>query len=569
MNPFFIYTKEGLITEKRAEELSLKLAKEYDNNPALALVVNGVDEEKVVQTSSLYYGIPFIIKKASEVPTDIMSFVTESSARAYKIIPIGMQDKVLEIGLADPSINGVKDAIRFIFESKALPYKLYIISPKLYTELLGRYGGVGNVSDTLASATKDDDELKTVEIEDTGPVNVNETLEDAPMRRALNTIIRDAIKVGASDIHIENTGEVIRVRYRLDGVLETKSTLPKSSAGPLLALVKLNARLLLDEHRKPQDGGYSVIYENRKVDLRISTLPSYFGEKIVIRILDIAKGVFRLDDVGLLPDHLAMLRRALKRPYGMILITGPTGSGKSTTLYAMLSELDREKQNIVSLEDPVEYHVDGITQSQVHPAIGYTFAAGLRSILRQDPDVIMVGEIRDRETAELAIQAALTGHLVLATLHTNTSVGAIPRLVDMGIDPYLIAPTLILSVAQRLTRSFASPDSKKQSPIPDGLYENFTASISDLPESIKANMPVGQYIFEPKPIPEFPTGLRGRLPVFEMFEIDKDIQHVMLNNPKEDVIYKLVREKGMRTMKEDAYLKAFAGKIPLAEVYSL
>jgi type IV pilus assembly protein PilB len=568
MNPFFIYTKEGLITEKIAEELSFKLAKDYNNNPSEALLAVSVPEQKILDVSSKYYGIPFAIKKTNEVPNDVMSFITESSSKTYKIIPIGMKDKVLEIGLADPSINGVQDAIRFIFESKSIPYKLYIISPKLYIDLFSRYSGVGGVSENLIRDNQDD-ELKTVEIEDTSPVNVSETMEDAPMRRALNTIIRDAIRIGASDIHIENTGEVIRVRYRLDGILETKSTLPKSSAGPLLALVKLNARLLLDEHRKPQDGGYSVIYDNRKVDLRISTLPSYFGEKIVIRILDIAKGVFRLDDVGLLPDHLNQIRSALKRPYGMILITGPTGSGKSTTLYAMLSELDREKQNIVSLEDPVEYHVDGITQSQVHPAIGYTFAAGLRSILRQDPDVIMVGEIRDRETAELAIQAALTGHLVLATLHTNTAVGAIPRLVDMGIDPYLIAPTLILSVAQRLTRSFAAPNSKIEAPLPDGLRENFEASIKDLPESIKSKMLIPSNVFEPKPTPDFPTGLKGRLPVFEMFEIDKDVQHLMLNDPKEDVIYKLVREKGMRTMKEDAYLKSFAGKIPLAEVYSL
>ena len=574
MNNVSIFIRAGLLTEDLAKKIKTIADKDFQGDLFLAMIANDIPEEKILAIYSNEYSIPYKFVEPGNVPNDVLSYITESSAKEYNIIPLAINDGILEIGIVDPTVPGLRDAIRFIGENKSVAYKLFLISPRLFKSVFARYGGVGDISSVTVSTpikkenTKDE-ELVTINNDDIKPVDVTATKEDAPMRRVLSTIIRDAISSNASDVHIENTGKSVRVRYRIDGILETKTTLSSDTAPSLLALVKLNSRMLLDEHRKPQDGGFSVVYENRQVDLRISVMPSYYGEKIVIRILDTSQGIVKLSDIGMNNDHLNIMKDALSRPYGLILITGPTGSGKSTTLYAMLSELDRETQNIVSLEDPVEYHVDGITQSQVHPAIGYTFAAGLRSILRQDPDVIMVGEIRDKETAELAIQAALTGHLVLATLHTNSAVGAIPRLIDMGIDPYLIAPTLILSVAQRLTRKFANENTKKPVPVSESIVEMYNNNIKNLPDEVKNKLAKPVNTYEPVPTSEYPTGLRGRLPVVEMFLIDKEMQHLILTNPKEDAIFELARSKGMLIMREDAFQKAFDGKIPFNEVYSL
>jgi len=294
-------------------------------------------------------------------------------------------------------------------------------------------------------------------------------------------------------------------------------------------------------------------------------MPAYYGEKVVMRILDSEKGVKPLDQLGLSKINLNIIREAIKKPYGLILITGPTGSGKSTTLYSMMNELDKEKSNIVSLEDPVEYHMPDINQSQMMPEIGYTFATGLRSILRQDPDIIMVGEIRDKETAQLAIQAALTGHLVLSTLHTNNAIGAIPRLVDMGVDPYLIAPTLIVSIAQRLAR-MTYPTSRKEVPMDESVKTQIEEQMKDLPDEFK--LKIGNKMYDTVPSPECPSGTKGRIAVFEMFKIDKDMQAVILKNPTNAAIYKLARSKGMLMMKEDAMLKSLQGVIPFTEVYN-
>jgi type II secretory ATPase GspE/PulE/Tfp pilus assembly ATPase PilB-like protein len=324
----------------------------------------------------------------------------------------------------------------------------------------------------------------------------------------------------------------------------------------------------LDEKRKPQDGRFSAKIDGRKIDFRVSTFPTYFGEKIVMRILDQEKGVKKLDDMGMTKRHIDMIKRAIKRPYGMILISGPTGSGKTTTLYSMLNMFDREQKNVLSLEDPVEYNIEGVNQSQVRPEIGYTFANGLRTTLRQDPNIIMVGEIRDKETAQLAVQAALTGHLVLSTIHTNSSVGVIPRLIDMGVDPYLIAPTLILAMAQRLAVTLC-PGAGKDIPLEGSLKMLVEKQFSDLPEEYRKTISLPKTVKEVQPIPDCPTGTRGRSAVLEMFEMDKDIEEVILKDPTEFAISKVVRKKGMLTMKEDAMLKAFNGEIAFEEVNKL
>jgi type IV pilus assembly protein PilB len=337
----------------------------------------------------------------------------------------------------------------------------------------------------------------------------------------------------------------------------------------MVARVKIMTKSMkLDERRKPQDGRFPAMIEGRKIDFRVSIMPTFFGEKVVIRILDSKKGIRKLDKLGLSEEQNAMIRDAISRPHGLILITGPTGSGKTTTLYSMMGEVDRETKNVVSLEDPIEYQFPGVNQSQVRADIGYTFASGLRSIVRQDPDVIMVGEIRDKETANLAIQAALTGHLVFATLHTNSSFGIIPRLVEMGVDPYLIAPTLILGIAQRLVRRIADgaavPVENEQS-VKLMIQEQF----KDLPDEYKQKYDLDRNLYNVKPTRDAPSGMKGRLAILEMFKVDKEMEGIILDDPTERAIYKAARRKGMITLKEAAIIKGLDKEVPFSEINEL
>jgi type II secretory ATPase GspE/PulE/Tfp pilus assembly ATPase PilB-like protein len=324
----------------------------------------------------------------------------------------------------------------------------------------------------------------------------------------------------------------------------------------------------LDEKRKPQDGRFSARIDGRRIDFRVSTFPAYYGEKVVMRILDQAKGIRTIDNLGFSPRYLEMVKKAIGAPYGMILITGPTGSGKSTTLYSILEEVDRESYNVLSLEDPVEYQIEGVSQSQVRPEIGYDFSSGLRTTLRQDPDVIMVGEIRDKETAQLAVQAALTGHLVFSTLHTNNAAGVIPRLIDMGVDPYLIAPTLILAIAQRLVGSLC-PNGGEPVKVEGSTKALIERNFADLPQEYLREIPFTDTVYKIKPTPDCPKGTKGRLAVFEMFMMDKEIENAILTNPVESEILKIARKKGMLSIRESAIVKAFEKKIPFEEVNKL
>ncbi len=324
----------------------------------------------------------------------------------------------------------------------------------------------------------------------------------------------------------------------------------------------------LDEKRKPQDNRFSAHISGRKIDFRVSTFPAYYGEKIVLRILDQEKGVLSLDEIGFSERALKIVKNAIKRPYGLILISGPTGSGKTTTLYSMLEQVDRESQNVLSLEDPVEYNISGMNQSQVRPEIGYTFASGLRTTLRQDPDIIMVGEIRDKETAQLAIQAALTGHLVFSTIHTNNAIGVIPRLIDMGVDPFLIAPTLVLAMAQRLVRKLC-PETGKEIPIDASLSAMLDSQFKDIPKKFHTEIPKSKAFYGVQPSEECPKGVRGRMAVFEVMEMNKEIEQIILKDPTEPQLMKAARANGMFTMKEDALIKSMQRLVPFEEVNTL
>lgn len=526
--------------------------------------------------------VPTRVIGDTKIPYEVLRYIPQESSEHYKIAPLGIVEGALEVGLVDPDDIEAIDALNFIGRATGMPYKIFQISQEDMDHVLQMYrgltGDVERMVSDIAVEHKDapdesgdiaplDLDTSSIEIrknEDDKPMMTYS--EDAPTVKLVSTILRYAIDGRASDIHIEPQSKGVRVRYRVDGELHTSVVLPQNTQRALVARVKVLASIRLDESRKPQDGRFSATIDGRQIDFRVSTFPSYNGEKVVIRILDRDQGFINLEKIGLTEHNLSALRRAVGRPHGLVLISGPTGSGKSTTLYSMLSEVDREHKNVLSLEDPIEYYVEGVAQSQMRPEIGYTFATGLRTTLRQDPDVIMVGEIRDGETAKLAIQAALTGHLVLSTIHTNDAIGTIPRLVDMGVEPYLIPPVLIASVAQRLVRTF-SEGGANPTPLMASQRTALEQQLSSLPE--KYRFPIPDTVYEAQATPGNPTGLRGRMAVFEVMEMNNEIEKIVLENPVESRIWEAARRQGMLTIKEDAMMKAFEGKIPFSEINTL
>jgi len=515
--------------------------------------------------------VPTKSLKDAEISGKILEYIPQESAEHYKIVPVGIKDGVLEVGAMDPNNLEVRDALNFISSRIGMPYKLFLISQSDFETMLKKYEGLsGEVTKALSELESELSESISQEAKKETKKESTEAkiVEDAPVTKIVATILSYAADGKASDIHIEPTHENVRVRFRVDGQLNTSIILPIKVHSAVVARIKILSNMRLDEKRKPQDGRFSAKIEDRKIDFRVSTFPTYYGEKVVMRILDQSQGLKSIDKMGFSEINLKAIRRALKRPYGLILITGPTGSGKSTTLYSMLNEVDKDHKNVLSLEDPVEYSIDGVSQSQIHPEIDYTFATGLRTTLRQDPDIIMVGEIRDKETAQLSIQAALTGHLVFSTLHTNNAIGAIPRLIDMGVDPYLIAPTLILTMAQRLVRTLC-PKGGKPIAVEDSIKLMIEKQFEDLPLEFRKQISFGKEVYEIEPTPECPNGTSGRTAVLEVLEMDKNIESVILKNPTDIELYKIARAKGMLSMKEDAILKAFQRIIPFEEINTL
>ena len=569
--------RKKIINEEQIGEIKNRAQAKFDGDIDEALLEINIPEDEILKTKGDYFQIPIKKVNIKGLKFEIFKYIPEDSAMYYHFVPIGLTEGVLEVGVIDPENIKAMDALQFISAKIGIPFKIFLISKSDYKTVMDSYKGISTqVEEALDELNKDEAiDTKSLneaaaldkDIKNIKPGEEAKIVEDAPVIKIVAVILRNAIEGDASDIHIENTGDKVKVRYRVDGTLHTTIVLPPNVYSGVVARIKILSKLRLDEKRKPQDGSFSANIDGRKIDFRVSTMPAYYGEKVVMRILDSERGVKPLDQLGLSERNLAMVREALAKPYGLVLITGPTGSGKSTTLYSMMNELDKEKENIVSLEDPVEYHMPDINQSQMMPEIGYTFASGLRSILRQDPDVIMVGEIRDKETAQLAIQAALTGHLVLSTLHTNNAIGAVPRLVDMGVDPYLIAPTLILSMAQRLAK-LTYPASRKQVPMDPSVKLQIENQMKDLPEEFRQEIKIKNEMYDTVPSPECPTGTKGRIAICEMFKVDKEMQQVILKNPTEGEIYKTARAKGMLMMREDAILKAIDGIIPLKEVYN-
>lgn len=571
-----ILIKRGVINHYQADDIREKTIA-MNNNVDAALASVGIDANIIRSAKSEFFGVPEKSLVEGLAPINALSYIPEDAAKNYSFVPMSFHDGILDVGVLDPGSIEVKNALQFISSKVNIPFQVFIISYDDYRKVIEAYGGYSSIGSEAAGATEDitqlqDDVLNVHDIEEevdiTKNTNGQTLVEDAPATKTIGVMIKSAVDGGASDIHIENTGTEVKIRFRLDGVLHTSLRVSRNMHNALVAKIKSLANLKLDEKRKPQDGRFMAQISGRKIDFRVSTFPTFFGEKVVIRILDSGKGVRQLDELGMSPEHIDLVSHAITRPYGMILITGPTGAGKSTTLYSMIDKIDREKLNVVSLEDPVEYNISGMSQSQVRPEIGYTFATGLRSILRQDPDVIMVGEIRDKETAELAVNAALTGHLVLATLHTNSSIGAIPRLVDMGVDPYLIAPTLIMSIAQRMVKRL-SPGAGKKIPL-DGPYaEMLKHEFADIPPEFLNTIPNTGELSEISDDKDNP-GTHGRIGCFEMFTVDKNLQEIILKNPTEIALSEYVKKnQGMLSMRQDAMIKCMNGLLPLSEVNSL
>lgn len=568
--------EERNVIDKATVERTENYAQKHDVSYERALVSSeGLDAEIIRKAIGDYFSIPTeSITDAEAIDIAVLRYVPEESARHYKILPLRIVDGILEVGITDPENLTVRDALNFIAAKHQIPYRLKVILESDLEVGLQAYenlaGEVDEVLDELESSfvAKQEKGQEDFEAAEKIPKKTEHIKEDAPITKIVATILRYAVDGLASDIHIEPTGKKVVVRFRVDGILQNSLELPMKVHQAVVARVKILSSLRLDEKRKPQDGRFSATIDNRKIDFRVSVLPTNHGEKVVMRILDTEVGIHKLEDTGVSKRNIELIRKAIQQPYGIILISGPTGSGKTTTLYSMLEEIDRVEKNVLSLEDPVEYNIDGVSQSQVRPEIGYTFANGLRTALRQDPDVIMVGEIRDGETAKLAIQAALTGHLVLSTIHTNTAAGVVPRLIDMGVDPYLIAPTLKLAIAQRLVRRIC-PDTGRKTPIEGSLKRIIEEGFKDVSEEHRHQIPPADYVLYIEPTQECTSGTKGRVAAMEAFEITPAIEHLILEEAPEEAIIGEARKDGFMTMREDAMIKALEHSIPFEEISTL
>lgn len=537
-----------------------------------ALLNAGIDANVIRNAIGEYFDLPVrTIEENDHIDPKILRYLSEESARHYAIIPLALENEVLIIGVTDPDNLAFREALNFMTAKYQVPYRITVILERDFEHGFKSYENLtGEVGEALvALETELEEDIVEKQSQDaTEKQGIEHIKEDAPITKIVATILRYAVDGNASDIHVEPKDDKTIVRFRVDGVLVHSLELPAKVHPAVVARIKILSSLRLDEKRKPQDGRFSASIDKRQIDFRVSILPTSHGEKVVMRILDTEAGVRTLEETGVSKHNIDLIRKAIKEPFGIILISGPTGSGKSTTLYAMLSEVDRVGKNVISLEDPVEYSIDGVSQSQVRPEIGYTFANGLRTALRQDPDVIMVGEIRDKETAQLAIQAALTGHLVLSTIHTNNAAGVIPRLIDMGVDPYLIAPTLQLALAQRLVRRIA-PNSGRKVSVSGSIEMFIEHEFSDLHEKNRAMIPQSEYVLFTQPTPESTSGTKGRVAVMEALEVNTEIEKLILASANEDAFLLAARKNGFFSMKEDAIIKALQHIIPFEEVSTL
>jgi type IV pilus assembly protein PilB len=557
--------------------IKVKQTADTKKEPLLSAMISGgyITNENLTKIIASVTKMPYVNLTNASVDPKILSLLPKDIAERYMAVPLGEMSNRLVVAMLDA--DNVQ-AVDFMSNKIGRPLKVYVASEEGIKNVLNQYKGdlgrdVANVLDKQIKEQITDQESKE-------NIEINTINNDSPISKALSSILEYAVKNKASDIHIEPLETVLKIRVRVDGVLREIMQLPKSTEAPLVSRIKILSNLKIDEHRIPQDGQFSVAVANSTIDLRIAISPVVWGEQVVIRLLDKTGTSLRLEDMGYVGRSLKAIRKGLQRPNGMILTSGPTGSGKTTSMYSLLQEIKSDQINIVTLEDPVEYKMDGINQIQVNADVGLTFASGLRSILRQDPDVVMVGEIRDKETATLAVQAALTGHLVFSTLHTNSAAGILPRLLDMGIEPFLIASTVHTVIGQRLVRrnveekeSFQSNKAETDAIIASlgGLLPKDASEIAKVAQDLGySNLPLGNQnaytLFKGKSRPETPEGYKGRMGLYEVFEVSDSIQDLILKRSTSSEIQRAAQAEGMITMRQDGYLKALSGITTISEV---
>ena len=571
--------EQGLLTDATLEELHLKA--DAANSPLFTYLVSEkvITEEDLTRTTAKIAKVPYVNLSDARIDADVLALLPQEIAERYMAVPLGEMQHRLVVAMLDADNVQAAD---FLANKIGRPLKVYSASEagirrvlKQYSERLdNKMVDLKATAEAAAAGQEGDNKV------DPAAQSVQTIVQDSPISKALSTILEYAAKNRASDIHIEPLEKVLKIRARIDGVLREIMKLPKSTEAPLVSRIKILSNLKIDEHRIPQDGSFTIMVDNHAIDLRIAISPVVWGEQVVIRLLDKSGTSLNLADMGYHGRALRTIKKALEQPNGMILTSGPTGSGKSTSLYALLNEIKSDTINIVTLEDPVEYKMAGINQIQVNADVGLTFANGLRSILRQDPDVVMVGEIRDKETAQLAVQAALTGHLVFSTLHTNSAAGILPRLLDMGIEPFLIASTVHTVIGQRLVRRTSEQKTSHQSDTAETAAIQATLGAL-LPASAAEQAKVAQdlgydnlplkaqsayTLFKGNDAPETPGGYKGRMGLYEVFEISEAIQSLILKRSTSAEIQKQARLEGMVTMREDGYLKALTGQTTILEV---
>ena len=577
-----ILVSSGMLTTERLNEARQEAKKK--NEPLISYLVKGkyISDEQLTKTNATITKVPYVNLSSARIDPQVLELLPQDIAERYMAVPLGEMQHKLVVAMLDA--NNVQ-AVDFLSNRIGRALKVYVASEAGIRQVLKQYDArldtkmknAFKVSGTAITG----EEAQTAKDKEAKDKKIQNLVEDSPISKALSAILEFAARNRASDIHIEPMEKELKIRCRVDGVLREIMRLPKNTEPALISRIKILANLKIDEHRTPQDGQFTVRVEKRDIDLRIAIAPIVWGEQVVIRLLDKTGTSLKLEDMGYSGRPLRAIRNGLLQSNGMILTSGPTGSGKSTSLYALIQELKNDTVNIVTLEDPVEYKMDGINQIQVNPEVGLTFATGLRSILRQDPDIIMVGEIRDKETAQLAVQAALTGHLVLSTLHTNSAAGILPRLLDMGVEPFLIASTVRTVIGQRLVRRIADDAKQPYSSSAtetqaiqqalSGLLPASAEQVAAVSEDLGyKNLPLANQtaytLSKGTDSPDNPGGFKGRMGLYEVFAVSETIQGLIMKQSTSSEIEKAAKAEGMLTMRQDGYLKALQGTTTLAEI---
>ena len=581
--------EDDLVAQGILTPAQLTLAKEKakeTHDSLFGTLVSGkfITNEQLTKATAQATNMPYVNLSTAQIDAKILDLLPQDIAERYMAVPLGEMQHRLVVAMLDA--DNVQ-AVDFLSKKISRPLKVYVASEEGIRNVLKQYQQ--HISETVAGQIGQMEQQEAAEevvkqgdnaANATVNKNIKTLVQDSPISKALSAILEFAARNKASDIHIEPLQDTLKIRCRIDGILREVMQLPKSSEPPLVSRIKILSNLKIDEHRTPQDGEFSVQVAGKDIDLRIAISPVVWGEQVVIRLLDKSGTSLKLEQMGYRGRSLRMIRQGLKQTNGMILTSGPTGSGKSTSLYALIQEIKTDAINIVTLEDPVEYKMPGVNQIQVNADVGLTFATGLRSILRQDPDVVMVGEIRDKETAELAVQAALTGHLVFSTLHTNSAAGILPRLLDMGIEPFLIASTVKVVIGQRLVRRIGENKEEYQSTDieTDSIHKTLKGLLPESEDKRKEvsddlgydNLPlIGENAYtltKGKDGPGNPGGYSGRMGVYEVFPVSEKIQQLILSRSTSSDIQRQAQAEGMITMRQDGYFKALSGLTTLNEV---